>query len=335
MKHDPEVLSRPNRLDSVVVLAGLLGVSLIWFYWPTFLVMSKRWSTDPRYAHGYLVPVFALVLLWLRRDRLTTLTVRSNWRGLVLVGIALALRLIGAYLFIGWLEAVSLLPALGGFCVLVRGWPSLRWAWPAIAFLVFMVPLPYRLEGALASPLQRVATNVSTYALQTLDFPALAEGNVIYLEKGELGVVEACSGLSMLFTFFAMAFGMVLVIRRPLLDKVAIVASAIPIALIVNTIRITVTGVLHEMVGSEAANLIFHDLAGWLMMPMAMGLLWIELKLLSRLFVEPTPTSAVLSPLDLTRAAQDARDHRDPADVDRRTGKQDASAALKGLLTNT
>ncbi|AGA26798.1 eight transmembrane protein EpsH, putative exosortase [Singulisphaera acidiphila DSM 18658] len=335
MKHDPEALSRPNRFDPVVVLAGLLGVSLIWFYWPAFLVMNKRWSTDPRYAHGYLVPVFALVVLWLRRDRLATLTVRSNWRGLVLIGIALALRLIGAYLFVGWLEAASLLPALGGLCVLVRGWPSLRWAWPAIAFLVFMVPLPYRLEGALASPLQRVATNVSTYALQTLDFPALAEGNVIYLERGELGVVEACSGLSMLFTFFAMAFGMVLVIRRPWLDKVAIVASAIPIALIVNTIRITVTGVLHEMVGSEAANLVFHDLAGWLMMPMAMGLLWIELKLLSRLFVEPTPASTVLSPLDLTRAAQDARDHRDPADADRRTGKKDALAALKGLLTNT
>ncbi|WP_406695892.1 exosortase/archaeosortase family protein [Singulisphaera sp. Ch08] len=335
MRHDPNAVNRSKQLDFLVILAGLLGVVLIWFYWPALSVMVKRWSTDPRYAHGYLVPVFALVVLWHRRDRLAASAPGSNWGGLGLVGIALALRMVGAYLYVGWLEAVSLLPALGGLCVLARGWPALRWAWPAIAFLVFMLPLPYRLEGALASPLQRVATKASTYALQTLGFPALAEGNVIHLEEVELGVVEACSGLSMLFTFFAMASGMVMVIRRPWIDKVVIVASAVPIALIVNTVRITVTGVVHESVGSDMANLIFHDLAGWLMMPMAIGLLWLELKMMSWLLIEPPPASTALNPLDLARAARDARDHRDPNDAKRQAGKQDASAALKGLLTNS
>lgn len=283
MSHEPDATSRAKRLDRQVVLAALLGVGLVWFYWATLCEMVKRWSTDPRYAHGYLVPMFALVLLWLRRDRLAALATRSSWGGVVLIGGAIALRMAGAYAYFSWLETVSLLPAVAGLCVLVWGWPSLRWSWPAIAFLIFMVPLPYRLEGALAHPLQRVATEVSTYALQTMGFPALAEGNVIHLNDVELGVVEACSGLSMLFTFFAMASGVVMVIRRPWLDKVLIVASAVPIALLVNMIRITVTGVLHEMVGSRLANLVFHDLAGWLMMPMAMGLLWIELKLLSRL----------------------------------------------------
>lgn len=311
MSHEPDTTSRAKRLDRQVVLAALLGVGLIWFYWATLCEMVKRWSTDPRYAHGYLVPMFAVVLLWLRRDRLAALATRSNWGGVVLIGGAVALRMAGAYAYFSWLETVSLLPAVAGLCVLIWGWPSLRWSWPAITFLIFMVPLPYRLEGALAHPLQRVATEVSTYALQTMGFPALAEGNVIHLNDVELGVVEACSGLSMLFTFFAMASGVVMVIRRPWLDKVLIVASAVPIALLVNMIRITVTGVLHEMVGSRLANLVFHDLAGWLMMPMAMGLLWLELELLARLFLEPAPALAPLSPLDLmgstsgrTRAAR-------------------------------
>ncbi|WP_254053214.1 exosortase/archaeosortase family protein [Singulisphaera sp. GP187] len=292
-------MSRAKRWDRHVVLATLLGMGLTWFYWATLGEMVKRWSTDPRYAHGYLVPIFALALLWIRRDRFAALATRSNWGGVLLIGAAVALRMAGAYIYLSWLETVSLLPAIAGLFVLVWGWPSLRWSWPAIAFLIFMVPLPYRLEGAMAHPLQRVATKVSTYALQTMGFPALAAGNVIHLNEVELGVVEACSGLSMLFTFFALASGVVMVIRRPWLDKVLIIASAIPIALIVNMIRITVTGVLHETVGSRLANLVFHDLAGWLMMPMAMGLLWLELELLTRLFLEPAPAVARLSPLDL------------------------------------
>jgi len=198
-----------------------------------------------------------------------------------------------------------------------------------------MLPLPFRLEGAMAYPLQRVATKVSTYALQTLGFPALAEGNVIHLEDHEIGVVEACSGLSMLFTFIAMATGVVLVIRRPWLDKLLIVASAIPISLLVNMIRITVTGVLHEMVGSRLANLVFHDLAGWLMMPMALGLLWLELDLLSRLLVEPAPATAPLKPIDLVGATRGTREPHDPGEGRRRDGKQDPPAALKRALRNS
>jgi exosortase len=302
------------------MLAGLLAMGLIWFYWPTVAEMVHRWSTDPRYAHGYLVPVFAVVLLWLRRQRLAGFTLRPSLGGLALIGVALALRLAGAYFYFGWLEAASLLPALAGLCVLVGGWRSLRWSWPAIAFLIFMVPLPFRLEGALAYPLQRVATKASTYALQTLGFPALAEGNVILLDDVEIGVVEACSGLSMLFTFFAMAIGVVLVIRTPWLDKILIVASAIPIALLMNVIRITVTGVLHETVGSRVANLVFHDLAGWLMMPMAVGLLWLELALLARLFVAPAPKAIIaLRPVDLVEAPA-------PSARRRREVEQDAAA---------
>jgi exosortase len=310
MRQEPDSVERPKRWNTLVALAGLLGVSLVWFYWPTLWEMVARWSSDPQYAHGYIVPAFALALLWLRRDRLAALAPRPNWTGLALIGVALALRLAAAYFYLGWFEAASLLPALAGLCVLVGGWQSLRWSWPAIAFLIFMLPLPFRLEGALAYPLQRVATKSSTYALQTLGFPALAEGNIIHLEDVEIGVVEACSGLSMLFTFFAMATGVVLVIRRPWLDKILIVASAIPIALIVNVTRITVTGVLHELVGRRIANLVFHDLAGWLMMPMALGLLWLELELLSWLLVEQGPAPAALRPIDMERAARGARSAR-------------------------
>src|SRR5262249_33240435 len=147
----------------------------------------------------------ACFLLWQRRDRVAGQPPRPHWGGLALLLAGLALRGAGTYCYFQWLSAVALVPCLAGGCVLVVGWRSLRWAWPALGFLRFLVPLPNRVESALGGPLQRVATVVSTYALQTLGFSAFAEGNVIRLGQIRVGVVEACSGLSMLFTFFALS----------------------------------------------------------------------------------------------------------------------------------
>jgi exosortase/archaeosortase family protein len=96
--------------------------------------------------------------------------------------------------------------------------------------------------------------------------------------------VEACSGLSMLMIFFALSTAVALLIRRPWPERALLVASALPIAILSNIIRITVTGVLHKTAGSEVADLVFHDLAGWLMMPLALGMLWTELRLLNWVF---------------------------------------------------
>jgi exosortase/archaeosortase family protein len=91
----------------------------------------------------------------------------------------------------------------------------------------------------------------------------------------------------MLVIFFAVT-GFVLLVRRPLWEKLFIAASA-PIALIVNVIRITSTGILYQVGSSETAHAVFHDLAGWLMMPMALGLLAVELWLLKNLLLDPEP----------------------------------------------
>jgi exosortase len=315
------------------VLGVGLGASLLWASWPTWGTMAERWSTDPRYAHGYLVPAFALVLLWLRRDRLAGAEPRPSWWGLPLIAVGAALQLAGAYFFYRWFEAVAILPALAGLCVLLGGRVALRWAWPAIGFLVFMLPLPYRLEMALGLPLQRIATLASTYALQTLGFPAVAEGNVIQLDRGPIGVIEACNGLGMLFTFFAMSTGVALVIRRPWLDRLVVIASAVPIALVANVTRITVTGMLHELVGSETANIVFHDLAGWLMMPLALGLLTLELDLLARLLEAPDPEAAPVPIAAVGREApRRAPRERDAQDRPREEKGRKPSDAIKRAL---
>jgi exosortase len=273
------------------------GASCLWCYWTTLAAMANTWSVDPQYSHGYLVPVFALSLLWTRRSELATGVWQPSWWGLPLVVLAASLRLIGTYFYFPWLDAVSLLPCLAGLCLTLGGKPALRWSWTAIAFLVFMLPLPYRLQVLMGGLLQRMATLASTYLLQAFGFLARAEGNIIYLGDHRLFVEEACSGLSMLMVFFALSTAFALVVRRPLLDRLLILASAVPIALIANVVRITSTSMLVQWGQNQAANLVFHDLAGWLMMVQALVLLGIGLRVFDRLLIPVEAATGAPLPL--------------------------------------
>jgi exosortase len=255
-----------------VLLAVLLGV-FVWVFWPTLTALGERWGNDSRYTHGWLVPLFSLYLLWRQRQALKLGSGPAGWEGVMVLLGGLLLGAVGTYLYHDWCNAVALVVGLSGLFVLAYGRAALAVAWPALAFLLFMVPMPFRLEGALAHPLQRLATLASTWSLQTLGFAAFSEGNIIRLGAVRIGVVEACSGLSMLMIFFALCTAVAILLDRPLWERLLVVASAVPIALLANILRIVVTGILYKFAGERLAELFFHDLAGWLMMPVALGLL--------------------------------------------------------------
>lgn len=303
---DPVPSERPRASlpRSACAVITLLALAVFWTYWTTLAQMAQRWSTDAHYSHGFLVPIFALTVLWFRRDGLQAVGWTPSVWGVPLLAGALALRLLATSIDFDALDAFSLLPALAGIALLVGGKDLLLWSWPAIAFLAFMLPLPFSVEMALAHPLRRLATVMSTYLLQTMGYPALSEGNIILIGPLQLGVVDACSGLGMLMTFFALATALVLVIDVPRLDRLILVLSAIPIALIANVLRITVTAMVYYASGDAGLQAAVHDVAGWLMMPLALGLFWMELRFLSRLLI--TAESPQSQPLALLGAAPQA-----------------------------
>lgn len=269
----------------VIALAVLMLVLLV-AHAPSLGATVHKWQHDPQYSHGYLVPVFALVLLWKRRALYQPGQWCYSWWALALLAASEATRLAAGHYGLVWPEAITVVSSIFALVWLVGGRPALRWAWPAIGFLVFMIPLPYRVEVSMAAPLQRLATEASAYALQTLGLPAVPEGNNILIGEVTLGIVEACSGLRMLVVFVALAAAVCLWTPRPLPDQCAILLSAVPIAIVTNVLRITATGMLHVYTSSELANLVFHDLAGWLMMPCALAFLAIELWLLERTWIQ-------------------------------------------------
>ncbi len=289
---------RPAALAGWVLLALVVAGA----YWSSMAGLAQRWWNDPDYLHGFLVPPFAGFLLWFRRDLLPRNFAAGSLWGLALLAVAALMRFASAYYYYELLDSASLVPCLAGLALFLGGWPGLRWAWPSAVFLIFMVPLPGFLATLLSHPLQRVATTASTYVIQTLGIPAVADGNIISLSEGQINVEEACSGLRNMMLFLVICTGMALVMRRTLREKIIIVLSAAPIALIANIVRITTTALLHEMSRHELATTLCHDLAAWFMMPLAVVLLWMELALLKRVFV----SVAVDEPLAGTIRAQEA-----------------------------
>jgi exosortase len=277
--------SSVSSSGSMIAVVVALSVILFWSYWPTFVEMVGRWEIDPQYSHGYLVPLFALALLVIRLKQADLGKFLPSWWGFPLLLSGVALRHAGTYFFYLWFDPISLIPCLSGICLLLGGRRLLRVALPSIVFLFFMIPLPFSLESALRAPLQGVGTLVSTYLMQTIGLPAISEGNVIVVNDNRIGVVEACSGLRMLMVFFALSTAVAFLIQRPNWERVVVILSSVPIALISNIARITVTGILYVTTSSEWAEYVFHDLAGWLMMPFGLFLLWIELKFLSKLWI--------------------------------------------------
>ena len=259
-----------------------MSAALIWASIPTFLDLINKWTTDSRYSHGYLVPLFSLYLLWTRRASFRW--DGPSWWGVPFIAFGVALCLTGRYLFFFWLNQFALLPLIAGGVLLLGGWRTLRWSATAIAFLAFMIPLPYRLQVSLAMPLQQIGTSASVYALQTMGLAPYADGNRIVLKGMPLEVAEACSGLGMLVVFFAIATAYALVSRRPWLDRAIAIASAIPIAVVCNVARITVTGLLYVLVGQEQGEYYFHGPAGWCMMLLALGLLLLEMRTIDWVF---------------------------------------------------
>jgi len=287
------------KLKYLLISLSILATGIVWTYVPAIEAAADRWSNDPQYSHGYLIPLFSLFLLWRRRTTILEGNLSPNAIGFAFLLVGLSVRALSVYLYLTAFDLISLIPVLAGGAIVVGGWTALRWSWPSIGFLCFMVPLPYRIQTALSSRLQNVSTELSTYILQTLGVSAVQEGNVIVLDDVRIGVVEACSGLGMMMTFVAISVAITLLIRSSYWVKLCLVLGSLPIAIISNVVRITVTGLLFQADQDEAARTVFHDLAGWLMMPLGILLILLHLLALERLVIpRNNPRREIFVPIE-------------------------------------
>ena len=255
------------------------------------------WTINADYSHGFLVPAFAIYYLWTKRHTLDLRSPTTSDDGLV-IGVmlsasAIGLLLLGAFIRARSVEAFSMIPFLLGVTSTIYGRRGLAWILPAALYLFFMIPLPRPLHGLIGGGLQDLSTIASSYGLQMLGIPCFVQGNSIQLASFQIGIAETCSGLRMLNAFFALTVAACLSFDRTRAEKCLIFTSAVPIAIASNCIRIILTGSICELVSPEIAGYIFHEVAGWMMVPLGFVLLSIELILLDRLFVPNDPPRQV------------------------------------------
>ncbi len=234
-----------------------------WLYAPLIWRLAQQWWQDPNYTHGFFVPVFSLFLLWEGRAKLAALPKRPSWWGLAILVLALMALVLGTIGSGFFLSRVSLLLLICGMVVFLAGWEHLAAISFPLAFLILMIPSS-SLVDQITFPLQILASKTATFLLTGVGVPAVREGNIILLPTARLEVAEACSGVRSLFSLITLTVIYGYLAETKTGVRVLLALIAVPVSILANALRISVTGLVVRYWGLEGAQGTLHLLSGWL-----------------------------------------------------------------------
>jgi exosortase len=253
---------------TIAWVAALLAIC----YGPILSALVSQWNWDPDMGHGFFVPVIAGYIAWQKRTEILSQPAKPNWWGLAVMGwgaLQLYIATLGAEIF---LARTSFVVTVIGTVLLLGGTQYLKtFAFP-LFLLFFMVPIPAIIYNEITFPLQLIASSAAENAIGWLGVPVIREGNVLVLANTSLNVVEACSGIRSLLTltFLSLVYGYFL--ERRLWLRIVLFFSTIPIAVIANAGRVTLTGVVASY-KADLAEGSFHEAQGWVIFMVALVIL--------------------------------------------------------------
>ena len=221
------------------------------------------WNLQPEYSHGILIPLVALFLIWREREWLARTPFQGAWSGMLLVVAGLLFWLIGELSTIMAITQYAFLFVLYGLIASLTGWAVFRRLWMPLLILVFMIPLPAFFSNTLSLKLQLLSSEVGVWLIRLFGISVFVEGNVIDLGAYKLQVAEACNGLRYLFPLMTLAFIVAYFFRAPLWKRVFLFAASIPIAIVMNSLRIGAIGITVEYWGVRMAEGLLHEFEGW------------------------------------------------------------------------
>jgi exosortase len=284
------------RLSTANVI-GVLGIAIVlgvflWSYWPTFVDLRRIWRRSDEYSAGLLVPLLSAYVLWSRRRDIAQVPIRpAIVAGVVTFLLAQAVRGSGLYFMYRSGERLSIVLSVASLVLLMGGWRLLLKLTPILLFLCLMLPWPNRVQAAIALPLQRWATTSAVFCLELIGYEVVQDGNIINIDQTRVAVAEACNGLRMITAFLVISGLVVLLASRAWWEKLLVLISSLPIALLCNTLRLTITAVAFTVLKGERVEKLFHDFGGYAMMPLALGMVVGELWLLAQLTTPPAETA--------------------------------------------
>ncbi len=266
----PEQLSWSRVPVHAWVQIAVLAVLFIAVHWNWLENMSAVARSDPDWSHAFLVPLFSLYFIHQQRERILRAIPRTHWLGLAvflvgLFGHFFSIFPLRSRMFQGYSMIIELL----GLTLLLLGPQLLKILFFPICYLGFGVQFSGKIWNFVAWRLQTFAAHSAAALLNILTVEADVRGSTIELWHGmdylgALNVAEACSGLRMLIAFLALGVAVIYLADRSWWARGIMLLLTVPIAVAVNVIRVTITGLLH-LVNPELSAGDFHVFIGMLM----------------------------------------------------------------------
>lgn len=257
-------------------LLGVVGVATTWEAWADVFTIAAR---DEEYSHIFLVPLIAAWLVWARRMRFRRCRHEGTWIGPFILALGWGLGWYGFNHGVQSFWHAGAVLVLVGAVISVLGRGVLFSFLPAIAVLAFLVPLPGQVRQTIAVPLQAWIAQASHVLLELMGVETTLSGNSLEINGRPVMIAEACNGMRMVFPLiliaFAFAYGL------PLRNGVRLMMLAISpvVAIVANVVRTLPTIWLYGNASDRVFNE-FHDYSGWMMLPLAFGVLLGVLKLM-------------------------------------------------------
>jgi exosortase len=269
-----------------------IAILLAVIYYRVAIKLVYDWYTIPDYSHGFLVPFFALFLLWDKREILRNTPIQQSWRGIALVVFAIVVLILGVYGVDLFTARISFVFLLAGLIWTLFGSLMLRELRFPLLVLVLAIPFPTILFNQVTFPLQLFSSRIASDILPLLGVPVLLEGNVIQLPVMKLEVAEACSGIRSLMSLFTLAVFYGYFLERTTRRRWLLALAAIPIAVTANVFRIVGTGLCVQYWDPDKALGFFHEFSGWVMFVISLGCLYLVHRLMLLISPAKAPVKA-------------------------------------------
>ncbi|AMD91812.1 hypothetical protein AXF15_00870 [Desulfomicrobium orale DSM 12838] len=256
------------------------GAIILVFHEIIVRLATREWSRAD-FDYCYLIPFTIAYLVWERKDELEHMPSKPSWSALGAFVIAGGLLLLGElggeyltlYLALWW--------AVFGVCWAILGWTKMRLVIFPIILLLTAFPPPNYIYSRLTIGMQLLSTQLGTALLHLFKVPAYQNGNTIDLGFAQLEVVAACSGLRFLIPLFIVGMLLTYFFRDKWWKRLLLMLSTLPLAIIMNGVRIGLTGLLARSYGLAVLEEDAHELMGWIMFLLSTGVLFGLMRLLA------------------------------------------------------
>jgi exosortase D (VPLPA-CTERM-specific) len=253
------------------VLVGLYGV----------------WNLQPEYSYAVIIPFISLFLIWRQRDALVHTPFSGSWAGVAVVLAGVLLWLLAELSTIYIIAQYAFLVVVGGLVLALGGRAAFHRVLMPLLLLLFIIPLPAFFANSLSLRLQLWSSAIGVAVIRLAGISVYLDGNVIDLGSYKLQVAEACSGLRYLFPLMALACLIAYFYKAALWKRLTVFLASIPIAVLMNSLRIGVIGITVEYWGPRMAEGVLHDFEGWVVFMISTLVLLALAALLSRTGAQP------------------------------------------------